>query len=856
MTDSESMAALRKAAAIIQRLERRLEAAEQPRTEAVAIVGVGCQLPGGVTDLSGLWRMLQARTDAIQAIPAERFQAVRPYEQSLLEPISQGGVVEGADRFDAEFWGISPHEAAWIDPQHRLLLECAWEALEHAGIPAERLRGSRAGVYVGIGGSADYASRTSLDLLNPVETFTTRLGTSFSAGRISFLLGLQGPSVAIETACSSSLVALHLACQALRRRECELALAAGVQVILSPEPSIILSSIGALAPDGRCKSFSDRADGYARGDGCVVLALKRLTDAQAAGDRILGLVKGSAVNHDGPRSGLTTPNGTAQRELFRQALADAGVTAAEVDYVEAHAIGTSLGDAIEVEALADVYGPGRKAALRVGSLKTNIGHLEPASGLAGVLKVLAAFGAENIPPTLHAERLSAHLDWDVLPIHVVRELEKWPRTQTPRRAAVSAFGLSGTNAHAVLEEAPRLEPVPASAARAGELVVLSAKTPLALNAAARRLHAHLESHPQLPLGDLAFSLATTRSMLDHRLAFALPDRQALLAALLAAGAGQTPAGALRGQARHRTGKLVWFFTGEGAEAPGMGQSLHAEWPAFRTALEGAWQVLDPQLPRPLREVMWAQPNTPAAELLREGRFAQPALFAIQWALAALWRSWGIEPELVIGHAAGEIAAACVAKVFSLPDAGRLVCQRGRLMQALPGGGHAARPAMTSNEARAAFEAPSVVAALREYLSVAESIAYSRPSVACLGELGGAELATPTYWARQPRESLQLTGGEHTLGQLEADTLLELGPNPGLLGTSPHAADARISLLVSMRSGQPENDVILQALGRWVVLGGSADWKAVFPASAQRVELPTYAWQRQRFWMEVGATKAE
>jgi epothilone polyketide synthase D len=409
----------------------------------------------------------------------------------------------------------------------------------------------------------------------------------------------------------------------------------------------------------------------------------------------------------------------------------------------------------------------------------------------------------------------------------------------------------------VLEEAPRLEPAPTSAARAAELVVLSAKTPAALNAAARRLHEHLKSHPELLLGDVAFSLATTRSLLDQRVALAVRDVESLRAALLVTAEGQTPAGAARGQARDRKGKLVWFFSGSVAQGVGIGQSLYAQWPAFRAALEAAWALLDPQLPRPLREVVWAPPSTPAAELLAEPRFAEPALFALEWALAALWRSWGIEPELVMGHAAGEISAACFASVFSLADAARLVCQRGRLMQALRV--DSALGGVTAQQAQAAFDAPSVQPALREYLSVVASIAYSKPSVASLSELAGrhadAELGTPAYWARQPRESLHIPRGEHSLPELEADTLLEIGPPPRLPGGAPsNAADVRISRLASMRSGRPENEVILEALGRWLVLGGPVEWQAVLPAAARRVELPTYPWQRQRFWMQAAATK--
>ncbi|HRI54553.1 MAG TPA: polyketide synthase, partial [Pseudomonadota bacterium] len=463
MSDSTRIEeALAKAGQVILRLKQNLASEREARREPLAIIGVGCRLPGGITELSALWELLAAGRDTVGELPASRFDLAALYDPDPDAPgkiyTRQGSFLDQVDSFDPGFFGISPREAAWLDPQHRLLLECSWEALENAGLPPERLRATRVGVYTGIGPS-DYGQRVLGRAPAQLEAYAaTGTGPSFSAGRLSFLLGLQGPSVAVDTACSSSLVALHLACQALRLGECELALAGGVQVMLTPELFIVLSRLRALAPDGRCKSFAAEADGYGRGEGCGVVALKRLSDARRDGDRVLAVIRGTAVNHDGPSSGLTTPNGTAQRQVLAQALANAGLTAAEVDYVEAHGTGTSLGDPIEVEALAAVYGAGRRRPLQIGSLKTNLGHLESASGIAGVLKVVAALQHHELPPSLHAARLNPQLDWKNLQVQVVRERLAWPPGDRPRRAGVSAFGMSGTNAHALLEETP---PAPA-----------------------------------------------------------------------------------------------------------------------------------------------------------------------------------------------------------------------------------------------------------------------------------------------------------------------------------------------------------------------------------------------------------
>jgi acyl transferase domain-containing protein/surfactin synthase thioesterase subunit len=903
--------ALRKAAAIIQKLEQRIEYSERSRSEPIAIVGVGCRLPGGVVDLESYWRLMSEGRDVVGPIPSDRFDIESIYNSDPSVPgtsyVREGAFLERVDLFDAEFFGISPREAAWIDPQHRLLVECAFEALEDAGIPVEQVKGSRAGVYVGLGVS-DYAQRFGSSPLEALEGYlATGTGSSFSAGRISFLLGLQGPSVMVDTACSASLTALHLACNALRVGDCSLALAGGVQLMISPQPFVLLSRLRALSPDGRCKTFSNRANGYGRGEGCGVLVLKRLSDAVRDKDRILSLIRGTSVNQDGASSGMTAPNGKAQREVILQALQAARSTAAEVDYVEAHGTGTALGDPIELEALAEVYGPGRAAALDIGSVKTNIGHLEAAAGVAGVLKIIAALRNGALPASLHAEQLNEFVDWPTLPLEVVRRHKLWPATPARRRrAGVSSFGMSGTNAHAILEEAPEQEPARSAPARQAELIVLSAKTREAVDAVAGRLRAHLRAHPEIGLGDLAYSLVTTRSLLAHRLAVAAASVEDLTLALKTAEQGETPAEGVRAQAREQAGSLAWMFTGQGSQRVGMGRQLYAAHVAFRAALDAACAAIDPLLERPMREVMWAEGGTADAVLLDQTAFTQPALFAFEWALAQLWRSWGVQPDVVLGHSIGEITAACVAGVFSLEDAARLVCARGRLMQALPSGGamvsiaaseadvaglvaaHAQTVSVAAVNAPSsivvagveadvlaiaehfmvrgarvkrlsvshAFHSPLMDPMLEAFRSIARSIRYQPATLPLIsnssGALAGDEVGTPEYWVRHVRSAVRFSDGAKAAYAVGARTFVEIGPRATLLGLLPESVpeEADLVLLSSQGDTSSEPAALAKALGGWVARGGSVNWQGLYPSGGRRVPLPTYPWQRQRHWVDV------
>ncbi|WP_437805995.1 type I polyketide synthase [Sorangium sp. So ce1078] len=702
-----------------------------PGDEPLAIVGLGLRLPGGVVDLDGLWRLLEQGIDAVGPIPKDRWNADEVYDP---DPDAKGksyvreaAFLDGIDRFDAGFFGISPREAKHLDPQHRLLLETAWQALEDAGVLPSSLKDSQTGVFVGIGPS-DYELLQGN--IEEAEAYAM-MGThpSFAAGRLAFTLGLQGPALSVDTACSSSLVALHLACQALRRGECDFALAAGVQVMAAPDAFVLLSRTRAVAPDGRSKTFSAQADGYGRGEGVVVLALERLSDARARGREVLALIRGSAVNHDGASSGITAPNGTSQQKVLRAALEDARLTPDEVDVVECHGTGTSLGDPIEVQALAAVYGAERSARsvdrpLLLGALKTNIGHLESASGLAGVAKIVASLRQEALPATLHSTPRNPHIDWDTLPVRVVDALVPWPRRNDsrPRRAGVSAFGLSGTNAHIIVEEAPlaeqTVEAEPPLTPLSALPVLVSGKTEAALRAQAARLRAHFESHSDARLADVACSLATERSHFERRAVLVAHDRAALLDSLDLLAQGKPAPGVKLGEAR-AAGKLALLFTGQGSQRPGMGRALYEAFPIFRDALDAVCAQFDatpwerpasaePRTPlildRPLREVLFAEEGSEDAALIHQTAFTQTALFALEVALFRLTEAWGLTPDFLLGHSIGELVAVHVAGVLSLEDACTLVAARARLMQALPQGGAMVSLQASEEEVRALLQA--------------------------------------------------------------------------------------------------------------------------------------------------------
>ena len=728
----QNLSPLQRAVLAMEKMQARLDELERARSEPIAIIGMSCRFPGAESP-EAFWQLLYDGVSAIKEVPKDRWDIDAYYDPDPDAPgkmaTRYGGFLEQVDLFDPQFFAISPREAVSMDPQQRLLLEVSWEALERAGQLRERQAGSQTGVFIGVTNN-DYAGIVAKNAAFDAY-FSTGNALNSLAGRLSYTLGLHGPSMVVDTACSSSLVAIHLACSSLRNQECGMALAGGVNVILSPEATAAISQARMLAPDGRCKTFDAAADGYVRGEGCGMIVLKRLSDAQADGDHILALIRGSAVNQDGPSSGLTVPNGVAQQALIRQALNNAGVKPAQVSYIEAHGTGTSLGDPIEVGALGAVFkhkrkkqdqdqdqdqDHGRATPLLIGSVKTNIGHLESAAGVAGLMKTVLALQHEVIPPHLHFKTPNPHIKWDQLPVTVPTEPTDWP--SGGKIAGLSSFGASGTNAHVVLEQAPLstdTDKAPSTNKNENKnqaplsILTLSAKHPESLHELASRYEAFLpkghavveeELANAVRWRDICFTANTGRLHFDYRLAVvAGSSAQARdkLAAFLALTPIPAPelGGARRGlgeqepiSALHqhspagKTPKIAFLFTGQGSQYAQMGYTLYETQPTYRQALDRCDEILQAggYLPKPLLAVLHAEPNSTESRLLNETVFTQPALFALEYALAELLKSWGIQPAIVMGHSVGEIVAACVAGVFSLEDGLKLIAQRGRLMQ--------------------------------------------------------------------------------------------------------------------------------------------------------------------------------
>ncbi|MGB5712418.1 MAG: type I polyketide synthase, partial [Waterburya sp.] len=645
---------------------------ESAKTEPIAIVGMGCRFPGGANNPEAFWQLLQNGVDAISEVPGDRWDIDAYYDPNPDTPgktyARYGGFVAGLDEFDSQFFNISPKEAASLDPQQRLLLEVSWEALENAGVASDRLAGSPTGVFVGIC-SNDYSQR--LLSRDPAE-IDAYIGTgnchSVASGRLSYLLGLNGPSLAVDTACSSSLVAVHLAIASLRNGECNLALAGGVNQLLAPEVTINFSKARMLSRHGRCKTFDADADGYIRAEGCGVIVLKRQSDALKDGDNILALIRGSAINHDGRSSGLTVPNGPSQQAVIRQALANAKVKPEDISYIEAHGTGTSLGDPIEVGALGGVFGKNRTAekSLKIGSVKTNIGHLEGAAGIAGLIKVVLSLQHQTIPPHLHFKQPSSFIDWDKLPIEVPTEKKAWSTDGKQRLAGVSSFGFSGTNAHIVIEEAPPPEAVAAEVERSAHLLTLTAKTPTALEQLAQRYQDYLTAHPNADLAGICFTSNYGRSQFDHRLSIVANSTTVARNGLANYLAGRATPGVFANRVQNTNRlKVAFLFTGQGSHYVGMGQELYQTSPLFRQTLDRCAEILRPELDQPLLEILYPAISQNGHFALHQTAYTQPALFALEYALAQLWLSWGVRPTVVMGHSLGEYVAACIAGVFSL-----------------------------------------------------------------------------------------------------------------------------------------------------------------------------------------------
>ncbi|MEU2064903.1 SDR family NAD(P)-dependent oxidoreductase [Streptomyces sp. NPDC013455] len=887
--------------------------ARDDQDDPVVIVGMGCRFPGGVDSPEALWRVVAEQRDVISGFPADRGWDL----DGLYHPdpahlgttyVRSGGFLDGAAEFDAELFGISPREALAMDPQQRAFLEVCWEALERSGIAPDSVRGTRTGVFAGVM-AQEYGPRLGAAGAGAAGFGLTGTTPSVASGRVAYTLGLHGPALTVDTACSSSLVTLHLAVRALRSGECSLALAGGVTVMSTPGIFIEFSRQRGLAADGRCKSFSADADGTAWAEGVGVLVVERLSDAQRLGHTVLAVVAGTAVNQDGASNGLTAPSGPAQEQVINAALADAGVAPHEVDAVEAHGTGTVLGDPIEAQALLATYGQERDGGpLLVGSLKSNLGHAQAAAGVGGIIKMVMAMRHGELPASLHVGKPSELIDWDSGHVELLTEPRPWPTTDGKiRRAGVSSFGISGTNAHVVLAEPPT--DTPASGADSGDggsgaLWVLSGRTEAALRAQAVALLGALDALDGVSARDLGRALATTRSALDHRAAVTAGDRAEAVAALAALGRGEPHAALATGTARPED-QLAYLFTGQGSQHVGMGRELYETEPVFAAALDEVCRELDAcrasvaDAP-PIREVMFHD-----AEALDRTEHTQCALFALQVALFRLLEHQGLVPDAVLGHSIGEFAAAHVAGILTLPDACTLVAARGRLMQALPPGGammavQASReevgallegrehevgvaavngPAsvVVSGDVEAveqvaagfaaagrktrrlvvshAFHSHRMDGMLDAFAAVTAGVRYAAPRITMVSTVTGRPIeVTADYWVRQVRREVRLSDGLAALRDLGVRTYLELGPDGVLSALGPGCLDDDGPAFVPvLRRGRSERRTLAAALGALHVRGRGPDWHAVF-GPGRTPGLPTYAFQRERYWLTASGTE--
>ncbi|MGP1384403.1 MAG: aminotransferase class III-fold pyridoxal phosphate-dependent enzyme [Thainema sp.] len=902
---------------------------------SVAIVGLSCRFPGADSP-DAFWHLLQQGQDAVTRIPHDRQNpdlagdsgaSLNPAfsDQTNSFKADWGGFLSEIDQFDADFFGISPREAEQIDPQQRLLLEVTWEGLEQAAIAPSTLAGSNTGVFIGISHSDYRHALQQQGTPNPYSGTGTAL--CIAANRISYRLNLRGPSLAVDTACSSSLMAVHLACQSLKTGECGLAIAGGVNLRLSSTLTRVFQQAGMMAADGRCKTFDAQADGYVRSEGCGVVVLKRLADAERDCDRIFAAIRGSAVNQDGLSNGLTAPNGPAQQAVIRQALVQAGVAPHAVSYVEAHGTGTALGDPIEVNALKSVLMEGRspQQPCAIGSVKTNIGHLEAAAGMASLIKVVLALQHRQIPPHLHLQQLNPRIDLSETPFFIPQQLQPWqlPAGENDYIAGISAFSFGGTNAHIIMSAAPELpvqlpktlpgqSSTEVQAGSAWHLLMLSAKSKPALSALARRYAQFLQAQPDVSLDNLCFTAHTGRSAFPHRCAIVANSVTDLRSQLSLATQGQAGEQILQAKAARRQPAITFLCTGQGAQYVGMGRQLYQTQPTFRRILQNCDQFLRTEFDQPLLSLLYPETETEAsAAQLNQTAYTQPALFALEYALAELWREWGVVPQQVIGHSLGEYVAACVAGALSWEDGLRLVTVRSHLMQSLPANGTmavvfaAAETIQTaidqvgsavaiavvnssrntviagvkaavdqvlqvlaeqSIRSRAlpvshAFHSPLMEPILAKFEAVAASITYQTPHIPMISNVTGQPLTSPpdaAYWCQHLRQTVQFAAGveylatQTSLQNSQQNSLwVEIGPHSTLLGIVQRDYPAAVQpWLPSLERGEKDEAVILRSLGHLATQGIQVDWTAFHQhRSCQRIALPTYPFQRQRYWFQ-------
>jgi acyl transferase domain-containing protein len=902
-----------KRALLARRLGGLDSAAHLVLREPIAIVGMGCRLPGEVESPEGYWKLLSDGVDAVGKVPPDRWDVDAVYDP---DPFARGrsytqcgGFLSDVRGFDADFFRISRREARHLDPQQRLLLEVAWEALERAGQAPDDLVGSCTGVFVGLTNN-DYGrllmGRVNADSADPYISVGNT--DSAASGRLSYFLGLQGPSMTIDTACSSSLVSVHQACQSLRLRECDLALAGGVNLMLTPEVTVLLCGAQALAVDGRCKSFDARADGYGRSEGCGLVVLKRLSEALLRRDPILALIRGSAVNQDGRSAGLTAPNLVAQEKVIRQALEDADTEPGEVTCVEAHGTGTSLGDPIEVEALKTVFDEpgGGDSPCFLTSAKANVGHLESAAGVAGLIKLVLCLQHGQVPPQVHFRDLNPEISLEGSRLSISRELRPWPRGEKPRVGGLSSFSFTGTNAHAVLEEAPvQLARRPVEE-RPAHLLTLSATSEAALRELAGRFRRRVEQcASEEEIGDICYTVNTGRARFSQRAALCAASTAELTSQLEALEADAGVPAVARGEASLRERPRVAFlFTGQGSQFPGMGRGLYAADRVFSEVLDRCAELFGKHLKAGLLDILFSEEG--GHERLRGTLYAQAALFSLEYALGSMWRSWGVEPAALLGHSVGQYAAACVAEALSLEDGVTLVVERGRLMESLPldgrmaavfapppcvlavlevvgpecaiaayngpecvvisgrtaaveravakleREGHATRLLETSH----AFHSPLMEPILDDFEGIAGRVGWSDPRLPLVSDRTGTwveagECTRAAYWRDHLREPVRFEQGVGTLVEHGCNVFLEIGPGTTLVGLARRCGAVEAGVwLPSLRRDEQEWRRVIETLGTLHMVGQPIDWEA-FDAGFERrrVVLPTYPFQRERHWIE-------